>query len=146
MALARWLQLYLNAELALGQGIGTGLAGLTNGDVIRQGSVELARALEVKAGKLAASDDFDQNRYANSTRTQFMNWGLWNSSAWDFAADTRGYSWGLVIAWVRPTLGGPPRVVHDADVRERERVRRRRRARAGRQPAADVAPRCARTS
>ncbi len=139
MALTGWLQAYLDGELALGQGIGTGLAGLTNGDVIRQGSVELAKApyvarvfvkaliplgadtervergvdqlagiqprtrLEVKAGKLAASDDFDQNRYANSTRTQFMNWGLWNNSAWDFAADTRGYSWGLVVAWVRPT-------------------------------------------
>jgi len=139
MALTRWLQAYLDGEMALGQGIGTGLAGLTNGDVIRQGSVELAKApyvarvflkaliplgadtervergadqlagirprtrLEVKAGKLAASDDFDQNRYANSTRTQFMNWGLWNNSAWDFAADTRGYSWGIVVAWVRPT-------------------------------------------
>jgi carbohydrate-selective porin OprB len=139
MALTRWLQLYLDGEMALGQGIGSGLAGLTNGDVIRQGSIELAKApyvarvflkaliplgvdteraeravdqlagiqprtrIEVKAGKLAASDDFDQNRYANSTRTQFMNWGLWNNSAWDFAADTRGYSWGLVVAWVRPT-------------------------------------------
>ncbi len=139
MALTRWLQAYLDGEMALGQGIGTGLAGLTNGDVIRQGSVELAKApyvarvflkaliplgadtervergadqlagirprtrLEVKAGKLAASDDFDQSRYANSTRTQFMNWGLWNNSAWDFAADTRGYSWGIVVAWVRPT-------------------------------------------
>ena len=139
MALTRWLQLYLDGEMALGQGIGTGLAGLTNGDVIRQGSVELAKRpyiarvflkaliplgadtervergvdqlagvqprtrIEVKAGKLAASDDFDQNRYANSTRTQFMNWGLWNNSAWDFAADTRGYSWGLVVAWVRPS-------------------------------------------
>lgn len=138
MALAPWLQVYLDGEMALGQGVGTGLAGLTNGDVIRQGSVELAKApyiarvflkalipvgtdtqrvgrgqdqlpgiqprtrLEAKVGKLAASDDFDQNRYANSTRTQFMNWGLWNNSAWDFAADTRGYSWGLVVAWVRP--------------------------------------------
>jgi hypothetical protein len=139
MAITRWLQAFLDGEMSLGQGIGTGLAGLTNGDVIRQGSVELPKApyiarvflkaliplgtdtervdrgpdqlpgiqprtrLEVKGGKLAASDDFDQNRYANSTRTQFMNWGLWNNSAWDFAADTRGYSWGLVVAWVRPT-------------------------------------------
>jgi high affinity Mn2+ porin len=138
--LARWLQAYADGEMALGAGVShaTGLGGLTNGDVIRQGSVDLSKApyvarlflrvliplgadtervergpdqlaavqprarLEVKAGKLAASDDFDQNRYANSTRTQFMNWGLWNNSAWDFAADTRGYSWGLVVAWVRP--------------------------------------------
>jgi len=139
IVIAAWLQAYLDGEMALGGGVATGLGGLPNGDVIRQGSVELAKApyvarvflraliplgpdtgrvergpdqlpgieprarLEVKAGKLAANDDFDQNRYANSTRTQFMNWGLWNNSAWDFAADTRGYSWGLVVAWVRPT-------------------------------------------
>ena len=43
---------------------------------------------------MAVNDDFDQSRYANSTRTQFMNWSLFNSPAWDFAADTRGYTVG----------------------------------------------------
>lgn len=60
--------------------------------------------LEFKLGKLAATDDFDQNRYANSTRLQFMNWALINNTAWDFAADTRGYSNGMVAGWVRPGL------------------------------------------
>jgi high affinity Mn2+ porin len=46
------------------------------------------------------SDEFDKNRYSNSTRTQFMNWSLWNNSAWDFAADTRGYTNGAVVAYV----------------------------------------------
>ncbi len=62
------------------------------------------RRLEFKLGKLAATDDFDQNRYANSTRLQFMNWALINNTAWDFAADTRGYSNGIVTGWVRPGL------------------------------------------
>src|SRR5260370_35015947 len=53
--------------------------------------------LEVKLGKLALTDDFDQNRYANSTRLQFCDWGLFNNTAWDYAADTRGYSYGAVI-------------------------------------------------
>jgi len=126
--------------MAEGAGVSqaTGLAGITNGDVIRQGTANLSRGpylarlivryfvplgpsrdtlargidqvrglepsarLDFKAGKLAASDDFDQNRYANSTRTQFMNWGLFNNTAWDFAADTRGYTWGTVLAWVEP--------------------------------------------
>src|SRR5262249_51257953 len=120
-----------------------GLAGLTNGDVIRQGAGNLpkrfyiARAfvryliplplgetqpatktaqraqdqlpgpepatrLEIKLGVLAANDDFDQNRYANSTRTEFMNWSLWNNPAWDFAADTRGYTDGIMIGFVSP--------------------------------------------
>lgn len=56
--------------------------------------------IEIKLGKMAANDDFDKNRYANSTRTQFMNWSLWNDTAWDFAADTRGYTTGAMIAIV----------------------------------------------
>jgi len=52
---------------------------------------------------MAATDDFDLNRYANNTRTQFMNWGLINNTAWDFAADTRGYDYGFVVALVEPS-------------------------------------------
>jgi high affinity Mn2+ porin len=61
---------------------------------------EADRRIDFKAGKMAVSDDFDKNRYSNSTRTQFMNWSLWNNSAWDFAADTRGYTNGVVVAYV----------------------------------------------
>ncbi len=139
--LTRRLQAYFDAEMARGHAISkaTGLAGLTNGDVIRQGTVNLgmgpyiARAylrylvplggdtapvergmdhfaglepttrLEWKAGKFALTDDFDQNRYANTTRSQFMNWSLFNDTAWDYAADTRGYTFGVLAAWVHPT-------------------------------------------
>jgi high affinity Mn2+ porin len=132
---------YLDVEMIRGAGISrtVGLAGPTNGDVIRQGSADLgsgpyiaraflryvvplsgasfdpvdrspdqmpgqlpSRRLEFVAGKLAASDIFDVNRYANSTRTQFMDWGLFQNSAWDYAADTRGYTNGVVAAWVTP--------------------------------------------
>jgi carbohydrate-selective porin OprB len=58
--------------------------------------------LEITAGKFAVSDLFDVNRYANSTRLQFMNWSLFQNTAWDFAADTRGYSNGIAIAWIHP--------------------------------------------
>jgi carbohydrate-selective porin OprB len=54
----------------------------------------------VDAGKFAVSDLFDVNRYANSTRLQFMNWGLFQNTAWDFAADTRGYTNGIAVAWI----------------------------------------------
>lgn len=64
--------------------------------------VAASRRLEITAGKLAASDLFDLNRYANSTRLQFMNWGLFQNTAWDFAADTRGYTNGVAVAWVQP--------------------------------------------
>jgi carbohydrate-selective porin OprB len=61
-----------------------------------------AHRIELTAGKLAASDLFDANRYANSTRTQFMNWGLFQNTAWDYAADTRGYTNGVALAWIAP--------------------------------------------
>jgi high affinity Mn2+ porin len=135
------LQAYLDAEMIRGKGISrvVGLAGPTNGDVLRQGTIDLgsgpyvARAfvrytrsfssrqrdtlsaapdqipetvssnrLEITAGKFAVSDLFDVNRYANSTRLQFMNWSLFQNTAWDFAADTRGYSNGVAIAWIHP--------------------------------------------
>ncbi|MHA6203004.1 carbohydrate porin [Dyella soli] len=64
---------------------------------------QAARRIEVKIGKMAVSDDFDKNRYAGGTRSQFMDWSLFNNTAWDFAADTRGYTDGVMIALVNPT-------------------------------------------
>ena len=137
----RNLQGYLDVEMIRGKGISsvTGLAGPTNGDVLRQGTFDLGngpyvarafirytvpfadeqldtlqrsvdqlpgivskRRIEITAGKLAASDLFDLNRYANSTRQQFMNWDLFQNTAWDFAADTRGYTNGVALAWIHP--------------------------------------------
>ena len=65
-------------------------------------SQEATRRIEMKMGTMAVSDDFDKNRYADSARTQFLNWSLVNNTAWDFAADTRGYTDGLVVAWINP--------------------------------------------
>ena len=56
----------------------------------------------VWAGKLGTSDVFDLNSYANSTRTQFMNWALLNNGAYDYAADTRGYTRGIALEWIHP--------------------------------------------
>ena len=51
------------------------------------------------AGKFAASDFFDDNAYSHDTRTQFMNWALWESAAWDYPADVVGYTAGFVAEW-----------------------------------------------
>lgn len=63
---------------------------------------ESARQLEAKLGRTTPSDDFDKNRYANSARTQFMDGAFFNALAWDYAADTRGYTNGLMLAYVSP--------------------------------------------
>ncbi|SRR5579883_88985 len=63
---------------------------------------EAARRIETKIGRMSAGDDFDKNRYANSARTQFLNGAFFNALAWDYAADTRGYTNGAVFAYVAP--------------------------------------------
>lgn len=63
---------------------------------------EASRRLEIKVGRMSASDDFDHNSFANAARTQFLTTALWNDSAWDFAANTRGYTDGVVIGYVSP--------------------------------------------
>ena len=57
---------------------------------------------EIKFGRLALTDDFDQNRYADNNRTQFMNYDFLYNTAWDYAADTRGYSVGVVTSLFEP--------------------------------------------
>ncbi len=55
-----------------------------------------------KGGLMSAGDDFDTNRYANNARVQFLNFSLINNTAWDYAADTRGYTWGAMVGIVHP--------------------------------------------
>ena len=53
--------------------------------------------LTLTAGKFAASDYFDDNTYSHDPRAQFLNWSLWESGAWDYPADSKGYTYGLVL-------------------------------------------------
>ena len=50
----------------------------------------------ITAGRFSDSDFFDGNNYSHDPRTQFMAWGLMYNGAWDYPADTRGYTWGIV--------------------------------------------------
>ena len=47
-------------------------------------------------GKFALNDFFDNNAYAHDARTQFINLTFIDNLAWDFAADTHGYTLGVV--------------------------------------------------
>ena len=132
------LEFFINPEMARGNGISTaiGLAGFTNGDVIRnptlgqdpylgryflRGTIATGKGEEkiepgenqivgtrprhrlvFSFGKFGTNDIFDTNAYSNSTRTQFMNWALINNGAYDYAADTRGYTRGASLEWVHP--------------------------------------------
>ena len=50
----------------------------------------------IVAGRFTVTDFFDNNRYTHDPRTQFMSWGTMYNGAWDYPADTRGYTWGLL--------------------------------------------------
>ena len=57
------------------------------------------RRLVFTAGNLSVIDLFDDNAYSHDPRTQFLNWSLMTHGAYDFAADARGYSWGVALEW-----------------------------------------------
>ncbi|MGH8266363.1 MAG: carbohydrate porin, partial [Steroidobacteraceae bacterium] len=81
--------------------LGPAVAAVERGQDQLPGSEATSR-LELKIGRLSAADDFDKNRYAGSTRTEFMNWSLWDNTAWDYAANTRGYTDGFVVGYISP--------------------------------------------
>lgn len=66
-----------------------------------QGKVPSSR-ITISAGKFAVSDFFDNNSYSKDPRTQFLNWSLWANGAWDYPANTRGYTFGLVAELIKP--------------------------------------------
>jgi len=57
------------------------------------------RRLEVRFGKFSMADFFDLNTYGSDTTFQFMNWTIDNSGAYDYAADTRGFTFGAMIEY-----------------------------------------------
>jgi high affinity Mn2+ porin len=50
----------------------------------------------IYAGRFTVTDYFDDNNYSHDPRTQFLAWGVMYNGAWDYPADTRGYTWGIV--------------------------------------------------
>lgn len=50
-------------------------------------------------GNFSTLDVFDKNTYAHDPRTQFMNWSNMTYTAYDYAADARGFGWGFAGEW-----------------------------------------------
>lgn len=57
------------------------------------------RRIEIRIGKFSLPDLFDVNSVASDSYHQFMNWTVDNNGAWDYAADTRGYTAGGAIEY-----------------------------------------------
>jgi hypothetical protein len=57
------------------------------------------RRLELRAGKFGMADFFDLNDRGSDSHSQFMNWTVDNNGAYDYAADTRGYTVGIIAEY-----------------------------------------------
>jgi len=57
------------------------------------------RRLEIRFGKLSLVDFFDVNTYGSDSNFQFMNWALDNNGAYDYAADTRGFTYAAMVEY-----------------------------------------------
>jgi high affinity Mn2+ porin len=55
--------------------------------------------LVITIGKYSVSDVFDQNKYAQNPRKDFMNWALIDAGTFDYAADAWGYTLGASAEW-----------------------------------------------
>jgi len=57
------------------------------------------RRLDFRIGKLTLPDFFDCNEVGADSHLQFLNWTIDNNGAWDYAADTRGYTVGAMAEY-----------------------------------------------
>jgi carbohydrate-selective porin OprB len=61
-----------------------------------------ARRIELRAGKLGMADFFDVNSVGSDSHLQFTNWTVDNNGAYDYAADTRGYTYAAIVEYDTP--------------------------------------------
>jgi high affinity Mn2+ porin len=62
------------------------------------------RRLEIRFGKMGLVDYFDQNSYGTDSNFQFMNWTVDNNGAYDYAADTRGFTYAALLEYHAPRI------------------------------------------
>jgi high affinity Mn2+ porin len=58
--------------------------------------------LDFRFGKMSTVDRFDVNPAGSDSHLQFMNWTVDNNGAFDYAADTRGYTYGFIAEYQGP--------------------------------------------
>jgi high affinity Mn2+ porin len=65
------------------------------------GKQDISR-ITITVGRMSAKDMFDNNAYANDPRSQFFNWSLMANGAWDYPADSLGFTSGFAIELNQP--------------------------------------------
>jgi high affinity Mn2+ porin len=60
---------------------------------------QTANRLVFTVGKFAATDIFDNNKFAHDPRNDFMNWSIIDTGTFDYAADAWGFTYGAAAEW-----------------------------------------------
>jgi hypothetical protein len=89
---------YVQQHIPLG---GTGYTEVED-DVNQVAGKIPTKRITISAGKFAVADFYDNNTYSKDPRTQFFNWSVWANGAWDYPANTRGYTYGIVTELIVP--------------------------------------------
>ena len=89
---------YFQQQIALGK---TSVISVADDFNQVAGTVPESR-ITISAGRFSISDFFDDNSFSKDPRIQFLNWSLWANGAWDYPANTRGYTYGLVGELIKP--------------------------------------------
>jgi len=58
--------------------------------------------ITLTVGEISVLDIFDQNSYAGDSTSQFLNWALVGNEAWDYPADSLGYTTGFAAEFNQP--------------------------------------------
>lgn len=65
------------------------------------GGVQSSDNVILTIGKFSVVDVFDTNSYAHDPRSDFLNWSIVDSGAFDYAADAWGYTYGTSVEWTQ---------------------------------------------
>jgi len=71
----------------------------TDRDELHLSTLLAARRLEFRVGKLDMVDFFDVNTWGSDSHLQFLNWTVDDNGAYDYAANTRGYTDGATLEY-----------------------------------------------
>ena len=53
--------------------------------------------ISIVVGKFSLTDFFDNSQISHDPRSQFLNWSFMGSGGWDYPANTRGYTDGIIL-------------------------------------------------
>jgi high affinity Mn2+ porin len=68
-------------------------------DLNQLGGTQTANRLVFTIGKYSVVDIFDTNKYAHDARNDFFNWSIIDQGAFDYAANSWGYTYGGSAEW-----------------------------------------------